>query len=202
MKLKVSLRSREAGSKLNSAALKPWEHISFWELFADIPKANISWKSLCSGNRGQGEICLFSANFPLAINLALTAFLHRDKHTEQHHNEASSFIPTRGGMIAWHSEHGHLPSADALPTSELSMESQLLLIQRRNTSRIMKDANMREEPLVGNHSGLNTALAALSSQHGQLGKVLLYTLDNTHLDKHAFLCIPCMLSPVVFSVQM
>ncbi|EOA96570.1 hypothetical protein Anapl_04292 [Anas platyrhynchos] len=55
---------------------------------------------------------------------------------------------------------------DALPTSELSMESQLLLIQRRNTSRIMKDANMREEPLVGNHSGLNTALAALSSQHG------------------------------------
>lgn len=46
MKFRASLKSssREAGNELGFVAQKPWERVSFWELFVDTPKANISWK--------------------------------------------------------------------------------------------------------------------------------------------------------------
>lgn len=58
MKLRESLRSssREAGNKLSFVAQKPWEHISFWKVFAGTPKANISWKPSRSGNWGGDRV--------------------------------------------------------------------------------------------------------------------------------------------------
>jgi len=116
----------------------------------------------------------------------LTALLHSDRHTREHPNKsASCALPE--GTLAWHSEHGHLPPAAALPTSALSMESQLASVSEEKHLQ----ANKSHENKIRTVSGKSFVKAENCGGSAALPAVLLYRADNARPDRYSFLPVSC-----------